>query len=715
MSSRDRIFRPGLGHTGFYWRSELSPEITTPTPVLEVTDLKTDIVQSHSVVQAVDGVSFTVNEGETLGIVGESGCGKTMTALSVLNLLPQGGRVVGGSIKLQGRELVGMDRDELRKLRGSKVGMIFQDPLTSLNPSKTIGWQIGESLFIHRKASKAEQHDRAVELLGLVGIPRPKERVDDFPHQLSGGMRQRVMIAIALAGDPKLLIADEPTTALDVTIQAQILSLLSDLKERFGMGLILVTHDLGVIAGHADRTLVMYAGRVVEQGETGAIFSAMRHPYTQALLSSIPRVGQDRAQVLDTIPGLPPDLSQSQAGCRFAPRCTEVQPVCNVTDPHLENSSGEHQFACLFPVSGPLTGLETRVPLRNRVASMRDGDRKVAVSIRGLTKEFAVRSGALQRKVGTVHAVSGVSFDVLEGESFGIVGESGCGKTTLGRMIVGLETPTEGSILFDNVDIASLKPKELRAHRRDFQLMFQDPYASLDPRMRIGTSLREPLAIQGIGTYKEQVEKIRDLLREVGLRSRVVERYPHEFSGGQRQRVGFARALVLDPKLIVADEPVSALDVSIRSQIINMMRQLQDSHNLTYVIISHDLAVVSYLTDRVGVMYLGRMIEVGPTQQVFSRPAHLYTQGLLKSVPIPDPTLRGLRTREPAIVGELPSPINPPSGCHFRTRCPAATEICSQDVPPLRTIDSLHEVACHHAELVFGGVSGAGSTPTRSD
>ena len=679
--------------------------------ILEVRDLKTSIFQSRSVVQAVDGVSFSVAAGETLGIVGESGCGKTMTALSILGLLPQGGRIVGGSIKLAGDQLVGMKGEELRKRRGATVGMIFQDPLTSLNPSKTIGWQIGESLRIHRGASKSEQRDRAIELLSLVGIPRPQERVNDFPHQLSGGMRQRVMIAIALALDPKLLIADEPTTALDVTIQAQILALLNDLKDRFGMGLVLVTHDMGVIAGQADRVMVMYAGRIVEEGTTEEIFSTMRHPYTQALLSSIPRIGQERSIILDSIPGLPPDLSDPPQGCRFAPRCRYAQEECHTTDPTLQPATANHNYACISPVMGPRVPEGDRVRLGRRSQEEGGPSPKVLVSVRDLSKEFALRSGVMQRKVGTVHAVSSVSFDIYEGETFGIVGESGCGKTTLGRMMVGLETPSSGTLSFDGVDIASLDRKQLRRHRRDFQLMFQDPYASLDPRMRIGTSLREPLSIQKQGSTAEQNEVVRNLLREVGLRTQVIERYPHEFSGGQRQRVGFARALVLGPRLVVADEPVSALDVSIRSQIINLMRQMQETHNLTYAVISHDLAVVAYLADRVGDMYLGRMIEIGPTDVVFSRPAHPYTQGLLRSVPIPDPSTARRGSKTPAIVGELPSPINPPSGCHFRTRCPMATDLCAQEAPALRMVEDGHQAACHYAEQVLGAAAVAREAP----
>lgn len=692
---------------------DLTPDLHQHPNVLEVKQLSTHIRQKRFSIQAVDGVSFTVAQGETLGIVGESGCGKTITALSIMGLLPPGGEVVGGSISLDGVELVGMDRAELRSRRGSTVGMVFQDPLTSLNPSKTIGWQIGEPLRIHRRANKKEQRERALELLSLVGIPAPAERIDDFPHQLSGGMRQRVMIAIALAMEPKLLIADEPTTALDVTIQAQILDLLDGLKEQLGMGLMLVTHDLGVIAGHADRVVVMYAGQVVEEGAVGELFASMKHPYTQSLLSSIPRVGQDRARTLSSIPGLPPDLASPPLGCRFAPRCSRAQENCASAEPALGQVSATHQYACHHPVNGPLEPATAAVAVHERGPNGNGADRRVLVSARDLTKEFSLHSGLLQRRVGTVHAVAGVSFDIYAGETFGVVGESGCGKTTLGRILVGLESQTSGSLLFDGTDIATQSRRELCRLRRNFQLMFQDPYASLDPRMRIGTSLQEPLVVQRQGDRKARSARVMGLLREVGLRPEAVERYPHEFSGGQRQRVGFARSLVLNPRLIVADEPVSALDVSIRSQIINMMRRLQAVHDLTYVVISHDMAVISYLADRVGVMYLGRMVEVASSTELFERPAHPYTQGLLKSVPVPDPAIARTAGRKPVVLGELPSPINPPSGCHFRTRCPFVIDLCSKEIPQAVEVAPGHSVSCHRSQEVYSGDLVVGSTSVR--
>jgi peptide/nickel transport system ATP-binding protein len=534
-------------------------------PVLEIEDLSTHIRLTRSVVQAVGNVSMLVDAGETLGIVGESGSGKSMTGLSIIDLLPPGGSVVGGSIRLGGRELVGLRPEEMRDIRGNEIAMIFQDPLTSLDPTKTIGYQVAEPVRLHKGASKAQAQERALEVLSLVGLPRPKERLGDFPHQLSGGLRQRVMIAMALACEPKLLIADEPTTALDVTIQAQILDLLADLKERLGMAMLLITHDMGVIAGYADRVNVMYAGRVVETSEVGALFSRMRHPYTQALLGSIPRLTQDSKKTLHAIPGLPPDLARPPRGCRFAPRCTFATDKCRDDEPPLVGEAGQHLFSCWHPVDGPLAlepiaagvpdaasiGLAAPVtgpgqgpvadvplavvePPAPEEATATDDAAKPLLEVLNLVKEFPVRSGAiLQRKVGAVHAVSDVSFSVPAGTTFGLVGESGCGKTTMGKMIVALERPDSGSITLGDVDVTRLRGSELRRTRRDLQLMFQDPHASLDPRMRVGGIIGEPLAIQHIGSRREQRDRVFELLGEVGLPRNAVERYPHEFSGGQ--------------------------------------------------------------------------------------------------------------------------------------------------------------------------------------
>jgi peptide/nickel transport system ATP-binding protein len=745
-------------------------------PVLDIQNLSTHIKLSSSVVQAVGNVDMRVDAGETLGIVGESGCGKSMTGLSIMGLLPPGGSIVGGSIKLNGRELVGLKQEELRRVRGNEIAMIFQDPLTSLDPTKTVGYQVAEPVRLHRGASKAEALDRTVEVLSLVGLPRPKERLSDYPHQLSGGLRQRVMIAMALANEPKLLIADEPTTALDVTIQAQILALLRDLKDRLGMAMLLITHDMGVIAGHADRVNVMYAGRVVETAEVLELFNAMHHPYTQALLASIPQLDQDANKALHAIPGLPPDLAHPPPGCRFAARCSRATDKCRAEEPPLSGVSWEHRFACWHPVDGPLalavigeggpdatsTGLVspdtesvaeaaagdpgglvadaplTDAPLANAAATgegkgaeevqeeakgveaivvaagidvTADGRLEVTersveavkakgngaeplLELRNLVKEFPITSGLLQRKVASVKAVSDVSFSVPAGTTFGLVGESGCGKTTIGKMIVALEKPSSGAVTLAGMNVSKLHGGELRRKRRDLQLMFQDPQSSLDPRMRVGSIIGEPLAVQHLGSKRAQRDRVFELLGEVGLPRNAVERYPHEFSGGQRQRIGLARALTLNPRLIVADEPVSALDVSIRAQVLNLMKRLQASHGLTYVVISHDLAVVKYMAERIGVMYLGKLVELGSAQDIYERAAHPYTAGLIATIPVPKPSVERAK-KGAAIRGELPSPVNPPSGCRFRTRCQFAQEICAAEEPALRSFGPGHVAACH--------------------
>jgi oligopeptide/dipeptide ABC transporter ATP-binding protein len=664
-------------------------------PLLQVDDLSVDIKLSRSVVHPVGNISFTIEAGETLGLVGESGCGKSMTGLSIMRLLPGGGHVVGGSIKLDGRELVTLSDHEIRTVRGNDIGMIFQDSLTSLNPTMTIGDQIAEPFRLHRETTKAEALDRAAEMLGLVGFPQPKTHLDTYPHQLSGGQRQRVMIAIALACDPKVLIADEPTTALDVTIQAQILALLDDLKARLGMAILLITHDMGVVAGRADRVNVMYAGRIVETAHTSPLFKHMHHPYTQALLGSIPKLAQDPDIELFSIPGIPPDLTAPPPGCRFAPRCRHATDKCLVDEPPLSSDGSDHAFACWHPVDGPA---DVAVGVRRSPVALTEGSNEQGpvLVLENLVREYPITSGMiLQRETASVKAVSDVSFSVERGETFGLVGESGCGKTTLGKLVVGLEVPDSGHVVFEKTDISSLNSRALRRFRRDIQMMFQDPIGSLDPRMRVGAVLREPMEIQGIGNRRSQDAVVRELLSEVGLPSNAVERFPHEFSGGQRQRIGLARVLTLSPKLIVADEPVSALDVSIRSQVLNLMKRLQDTHGMTYLVISHDLAVVKYLSDRIGVMYLGKLVETGSADDIYERAVHHYTAGLIATIPEPDPDRERSKSAVP-IKGELPSAVNPPTGCRFRTRCPAAGDVCAVEEPPLRTFGAGgHLAACH--------------------
>jgi len=619
-------------------------------PLLDITNLRTEIKLRQGVVHAVDGVSFQVEPGQTLGIVGESGCGKTMTALSIMNLLPTGGSIVGdSSIKLNGQELSTLSEEHMRSIRGNEIGMIFQDPLTSLNPTMSIGKQIAEVVSLHRDVSKEQALDRAAEVLDLVGIPRVRERIKEYPHQFSGGMRQRVMIAMALACEPKLLIADEPTTALDVTIQKQILELIDDLRLRLGMAVILVTHDLGVIAGRADRVAVMYAGKIDEISDTETLFTRPRHPYTEALFQALPDKAAEAGERLYSIPGIPPDLVNPPTGCRFAARCRYVQDKCRQEEPRLTGEVAGHEFRCFFPVGpserdarGKLAGYNAS-EVAEALPGPGIGD--VLLDVDHLVKNYAVTKGAvLQRRVGWLSAVADVNFKIRSGETFGLVGESGCGKSTIGKLVVGLEVPTSGAINFEGKDLAKSSGREYRRERRNIQLMFQDSYASLDPRMRAGTLLREPLVIQGIGSKQEQLHTVSEMLDKVGLPRSAADRYPHEFSGGQRQRLGFARALMLNPQLIVADEPVSALDVSIQAQVLNMMKELQRDLGLTYLFISHDLGVVRYLSDQIGVMYLGKLVEVGPAEEVYLRPAHPYTRG-----PLPWPTRKRRRPRSPKV------------------------------------------------------------------
>ncbi|HUD37329.1 MAG TPA: ABC transporter ATP-binding protein [Streptosporangiaceae bacterium] len=670
--------------------------------VLEVTDLHVSIRQRRSVVRAVDGVSFTVGHSEIVGLVGESGCGKTMSGLATMRLLPNGGRIDSGSIQVGETDVLSLSERQMRAVRGNQIAMIFQDPMTSLNPTMTIGDQIAEAVLIHRDSAKAAAAKRAAEVLDLVGMPRAAERLGQYPHQLSGGLRQRAMIAMALACEPRVLIADEPTTALDVTIQAQILTLLQQLKTDLGMGILLVTHDMGVIAAHADRVLVMYAGRIVEEAETVALFDESRHPYTKALLRSIPQPDRPARGLLYSIPGAPPNLALELTGCRFRPRCANALDECAVIDPPLqEQDAGRHLFACLNPEPVGAERLAPRDVATAGGSSASGPDGEPILRLENVVKEFRVTRGVFSRKARTAHAVSGVSFEIYAGETFGLVGESGCGKSTVSRLIVGLERPTSGSITFNGKDVAVLaatgpftRRRRSSDLRRNLQMMFQDPYSSLDPRMRVGGIVREPLVIQSIGTARERTGKVAAQLLEVGLPGRAVDLYPHEFSGGQRQRIGLARALILEPRLLIADEPVSALDVSIRAQILNLMQTLQASYGLTYLLISHDLGVIRQMANRIGVMYLGKMVEIGPAESVYTAPAHPYTAGLIDTAAIADPRRERARTRTP-VTGELPSAFDPPSGCRFRTRCALAQDVCATEEPAMRSFGDGHSAACH--------------------
>ena len=671
------------------------------TPLLQIKDLHTDIEIRSGVVRALSGVDLHVNPGETLGIVGESGSGKTMTALSLMGLLPQGGKVSSGSIILDGQDLTQLPLKEKRKLRGTKVGMIFQDPLTSLNPTMKIGLQVCEPLRVHEGLSKKEALERAVEILKRVGMPRPEVVINNYPHQLSGGMRQRVMIAMALVCKPRILIADEPTTALDVTTQMQILDLIDELRDEYKMGVILITHDLGVVAGHTDRVAVMYAGRIVETAPTKTLFTEPKHRYTSSLMAALPERALAAGTKLFSIPGAPPSLTNLPVGCRFAARCLWATDDCRAGYPDLRGDE-THTFSCFHPVQ---EGDESPAVLQGKLDSNKtDGaaadvpqiSHETLLDVKEASREYeSAGSGFFKREKGVVSAVDRVSITVKKGETYGLVGESGCGKSTVGRLIAGLEPPSGGAIELDGRDLATLKGRDAVRIHRDVQMMFQDSYAAMDPRMRIDQILAEPMSIQKTGNARQIAERIMEILEQVGLTEEILDRYPHEFSGGQLQRIGFARSLTLAPDLIVADEPVSALDVSVQAQVLNLMKDLQQELGLSYLFISHDLAVVQYMADRIGVMYLGRIVEEGPASEVVKNPKHPYTKALIDSIPVPDPEFKH---DENAIklTGEPPSAVNPPEGCRFRPRCPFAGEECK--VQPMLT-DETHRVACHHPLL----------------
>ncbi|MGH3300467.1 MAG: dipeptide ABC transporter ATP-binding protein [Streptosporangiaceae bacterium] len=680
-------------------------------PVLRVTGLRTEIRRQGVTVRAVDGVSLEVGAGECLGLVGESGCGKTMTARSILRLLPRGGVITAGSVVLAGTELTQLSERDMQTVRGRDIGMVFQDPASCLNPTMTIGRQISESAVVHAGADRSGAAERAIELLGMVAMPDPERSAALYPHQLSGGMRQRAMIAAALACGPRLLIADEPTTALDVTIQQDILELIDALRGRLGMAVILVTHDLGVIAGRTERVAVMYGGRIIEQASTDAVFAEPRHPYTEALLDALPELAGPRARSLYSIPGRPPALTERPPGCSFAPRCRYAEAWCGSHEPNLDGDHPGHLYACFFPVgavTGPPAAGAGR-PVSNWTAGQAPVGAGAAgpgaqpepaqrpaplLRVSGLVKDYPVTSGPISRRTGTVSAVAGVSFELTAGETFGLVGESGCGKTTIARLLAGVERASAGTIEFRGTDLAGLSRRQLRPYRPGIQLMFQDAFASLNPRMRVRSILSEPLAIQRTVRRRGRCRQVARILDEVGLPPEAADQYPREFSGGQRQRLALARALIQRPALIVADEPVSALDVSVQAQILNLMHKLQRQYDLSYLFISHDLSVVRYMADTIGVMYLGKLVEVGQAEQICTAPAHPYTAGLIAAVPAVTGEAQPPSEARPATT--LPLATQPPSGCRFRTRCPRVQDICAQAEPPLQPHAAGGQlVACH--------------------
>ncbi|REE99272.1 dipeptide ABC transporter ATP-binding protein [Thermomonospora umbrina] len=680
--------------------------------VLEVEDLR--VTFRNGAVPAVRGMAFAVARGEVLGIVGESGSGKSATALALMGLLPPGAEATG-SVRLRGRELIGRSDGELAGVRGKDIAMVFQDPLSALTPVHPVGDQIAETVQVHQGASKAVARARAVELLDLVGIPDPARRALAYPHEFSGGMRQRVMIAMAIANDPAAIVADEPTTALDGTVQAQVLEVLRAAKEATRAGIVLITHDLGVAAGIADRVMVMYAGRAVETGPVDDVYARPLMPYTIGLLQSVPRLsgpppfsrdgGGDGRRRLVPIEGSPPAPAELPPGCPFAPRCPIAESLCRDAEPHLRPAGPDDRaVACVKDIGDPAAVYPEPGPPPLPAGLPERAERPVVLEVTDLVRHHPLsRGGLIRRRVGTVRAVDGIGFDIRAAETLALVGESGSGKTTALMEILRLRAPQGGRIVVLGEDVAGLDGARRKELRRDVQIVFQDPLASLDPRMRIAEILAEPLTAHG-RPRREAAGRITELLALVGLEADLAGRYPESLSGGQRQRVAIARALALEPRLVLLDEPVSALDVSVQAGVLNLLADLQARLGLAYLVVTHDLAVVRHIADRVAVMYLGRIVELGRAGHVYRRPAHPYTRALLSSVPVPDPPRE--RGRRPApLPGEPPDPADPPSGCRFRTRCPRYRELdatrarhCETAEPRLERVGPDQFTACHYSE-----------------
>ena len=722
---------------------------------LEIRDLQMSFQSVVGTTRAVNGVSLAVQPGEIVGLVGESGCGKSVTARSVVGLVPSPPAVFeGGEIWLNTRAgrvnmLVNRGNERvLRRIRGREVSMIFQEPMRSLHPMMTVGSQVAEGILEHEETGLREAYARTEEMLEMVGLPQPGQLLSRYPHELSGGMRQRVMIALALACHPQLLIADEPTTALDVTIQAQILDLIGQLRDRLGMSVLLITHNMGVVASKADRVSVMYLGVIVETGTVQEVFEQAAHPYTQGLLASIPSLHSEPKTPLQSLEGVVPELALAPKGCVFADRCPDVMTKCQETPPLIALSE-QHRAKCWLydtPKPAGATTLETSqtqagkvvedgslpqpngAPARhaavaadsveavtdelpNAVNSWQDGspgESDVGVSVRDMTLHYPIYKGIVRRKVGTVHAVDGVDLTIRRGEIVGLVGESGCGKTSVGRLITRLVDPTAGRIQFrmdgELKDITRIPEPAMKGVRRHMGMVFQDPLSSLNPRLNVRDIVGEPLILHNIARGKKVDARVGSLLEMVGLRAEHQSRFPHAFSGGQRQRIAIARALSTEPAFLVADEPVSALDVSVQSQVLNLLMDLQQQLDLTMLFIAHDIAVVRHISDRIAVMYLGKIVEIGNTTAVCSTPVHPYTEALLASIPLPTP---GAQSSLAVAAGELPDPSAPPAGCRFHTRCPYRQEICTVEEPQLRPVAgrSGYWGACHfQEELTLSGV-----------
>lgn len=676
--------------------------------LIEVKNLRTEFKQEKGTLKAVNGVSYYVDEGEIVAFVGESGSGKSVTQYSGLQLIPcPPGKITDGEIIFEGKNLLayGSNSDEMRQVRGGKIGIVFQEPMTSLNPVMTIGRQLTEGIMLHMKLDRHKAMERARELLEMVGIPDARSRLNAYPHQFSGGMRQRIIIAMALSCNPKLLIADEATTALDVTTQAQILELMKDIVKKTKTALIIVTHNLSIVARYADRVYVMYAGEIVENGGTKDIFKNPSHPYTIGLLGAVPGLNDPKDRKLIPIDGFVTNLIDCKDQCAFMNRCPYVDDGCKAgKTPCLHAVPGdEHHFAAchrmITKASEKTVDSKDLARYTNTDSSVshKGGQNDICLSVKNLKVYFPVTGGFMRKKIGDVKAVDDMSFDIYKGETFGLVGESGCGKSTVARAVLRLNDITGGKIIFDGTDITNFGDVKMRPYRRNMSMIFQDPYGSLDPRQRAGDIVMEPMKNFKLDmSPKEMENRVRELFELVGLDPAYAQRVPHEFSGGQRQRLVIARALSTNPSFIVCDEAISALDVSIQAQVINLLEELQQRLGLTYLFIAHDLSVVRHISDRVAVMYLGQLVELADWKSLYDNPLHPYTKALLEAVPIPDPELEEKLDRK-VIKGEIPSPMQRPAGCAFSSRCPYADEHCRTSMPLLTNRQDGHQVACWKA------------------
>jgi len=671
------------------------------TPVLKVENLAISYKMRRGEVPAVRDVFFEIHRGETLGLVGESGCGKSTVAFGIVNFLDRNGSILNGSILFQGRELQGRSEEELRRLRGNQISMVYQDPLAALNPCLRIGEQLSEVLIVHRGLSKKEAYEKCIEMLKGVYMPDPEAMMLRYPHQLSGGQQQRVVIAIALLNNPALLIMDEPTTALDVTVEAGVLDLIAELRREFDTTILYISHNLGVIAYVSDKVSVMYTGEIVEQASVKDIFLKPMHPYTQALMRCVPKLGESKeSSYLPPIPGRVPSPMNLPPGCIFAPRCQHARQFCRQKHPELREVVPDHFICCHFaeeiakaewqPPEGLVPELTTRGRRENAGEPILQAEHvktyykqrgKSLISLFGLGKKQYVK------------AVDDVSLELPKGCTLGIVGESGCGKSTLGKTIVGLESPISGKLKFLGFDILAPVVKRDERLVKELQMVFQNPDSTLNPSFSVGYQIGRPLRRFRKVSHNQEREEVIRLLNAVRLDASYYNRLPRQLSGGEKQRVALARAIAAHPKLVICDEPTSSLDVSVQAAILNLLLDLQKEYDIAMIFISHDLSVIRFFSDHVAVMYLGKVCEIGPAEAIYSPPYHPYTEALLSAVPIPDPSAEQKRIR---LGGMVPSALNPPSGCYFHTRCPRKLgDICEEQDPPRQIAGKEHYIYCH--------------------